>query len=66
MNDELERKSRMKKVLEKERESESLPPTWFTMNDYTCTCSCGCQAPADDYVCHNCKIGMCSVGMKRS
>jgi len=27
MNDELERKSRMKKVLEKERESESLPPT---------------------------------------
>ena len=35
------------------------------MNDYTCTCSCGCQNPADDYVCQNCKIGMCKVGMKR-
>ncbi len=35
------------------------------MNDYTCTCSCGCQNPADDYVCHNCKIGMCKVGMKK-
>jgi len=37
----------------------------IVMNDYTCTCSCGCQNAADDYVCHNCKIGMCKVGMKR-
>lgn len=35
------------------------------MNDYTCTCSCGCISPADDYVCHNCKIGLCKVGMQR-
>jgi hypothetical protein len=34
------------------------------MNDYVCTCSCGCDKPSDDYVCHNCKIGMCRVGMK--
>ena len=66
MDDELERKSRMKKVLEKERESDSLPQTWFDMNDYSCTCSCGCQNPSDDFVCHNCKIGLCKVGMKRS
>ncbi len=36
------------------------------MNDYTCTCSCGCRTPTDDYVCHNCKIGMCKVGMIRN
>jgi hypothetical protein len=35
------------------------------MNDYICTCTCGCENPADDYVCHNCKIGMCKVGMAR-
>ncbi len=35
------------------------------MNDYTCTCTCGCGNLADDYVCHNCKIGMCKVGMAR-
>ncbi len=33
------------------------------MNDYTCTCSCGCETLTDDYVCYNCKIGMCKVGM---
>jgi len=37
----------------------------IVMNDYTCTCSCGCQNAADDFVCHNCKIGMCKVGMKK-
>ncbi len=36
------------------------------MNDYTCTCSCGCQNSADDFVCHNCKIGMCKVGLSRN
>ena len=34
------------------------------MNDYTCTCTCGCENPTDDFVCHNCKIGMCKVGMR--
>jgi hypothetical protein len=38
---------------------------YCTMNDYTCTCSCGCEKPTDGYVCDNCKIGMCRVGMKR-
>jgi len=56
---------RLKKIIEKEKKSKTLPSTWLMMNDYTCTCSCGCQNPADDYVCHNCKIGMCKVGMKR-
>ena len=54
-----------KKILEDEKKSESFPPTWLFLNDYTCTCSCGCQNPADDFVCHNCKIGMCKVGMKK-
>jgi len=36
------------------------------MNDYTCICECGCDNPSDDYVCHNCHIGMCKVGMKKS
>ncbi len=36
------------------------------MNDYTCTCSCGCETSTDDYVCHNCKIGMCKVDMIRN
>lgn len=35
------------------------------MNDYTCTCTCGCVNPADDFVCHNCKIEMCNVGIKK-
>ncbi len=58
-------KERLKKIIEKEKNSKSLPSTWLMMNDYTCTCNCGCQNPADDYVCHNCKIGMCEVGMKK-
>lgn len=36
------------------------------MNDYSCTCSCGCESQTDDYVCHNCRIGMCKVGMKKT
>lgn len=35
------------------------------MNDYTCICKCGCENPTDEYVCHNCKIGLCKVVMKR-
>ncbi len=35
------------------------------MNDYTCTCSCGCKNPAEDYVCNNCRIGLCKVGMQK-
>jgi len=35
------------------------------MNDYTCTCSCGCKNRADDYVCNNCRIGLCKVGMQK-
>jgi len=35
------------------------------MNDYTCTCSCGCENPAEDYVCNNCRIGLCKVGMQK-
>jgi hypothetical protein len=54
-----------KKTIEEEEKDDCFPSTWSLMNDYTCTCSCGCQNPADDYVCHNCKIGMCKVGMKR-
>jgi len=65
MSKEVEREKIRKKILDKEMKSESFPATWLVMNDYTCTCSCGCQKPADDYVCHNCKIGMCKVGMKR-
>lgn len=37
----------------------------YIMNDYACTCSCGFQNPADDFVCHNYKIGLCKVGMKK-
>lgn len=29
------------------------------LNDYTCTCSCGCESSSDEYVCHNCKNGLC-------
>lgn len=36
------------------------------MNDYTCTCSCGCESPSDEYVCHNCRIELCKVGMEKS
>ena len=36
------------------------------MNDYACTCSCGCIQPADDFVCNNCKVGLCKVGMKQA
>jgi len=39
---------------------------YIIMNDYTCTCSCGCETSTDDYVCYNCKIGMCKVGMIRN
>ena len=35
------------------------------MEPQECTCTCGCGNLADDYVCHNCKIGMCKVGMAR-
>ena len=34
------------------------------MNDYTCTCSCGCENASEEYVCQNCRIGLCRVGMK--
>ena len=34
------------------------------MNDYVCTCLCGCENLSDEYVCHNCKIGMCKVGAR--
>ncbi len=34
------------------------------MNDYTCTCSCSCENQADEYVCNNCKIGLCRLGLK--
>ncbi len=54
-----------KKTIEEEEKDDCFPSTWSLMNDYTCTCYCGCLNPADDYVCHNCKIGMCKVGMKR-
>jgi len=37
-----------------------------TMNVYECICQCGCDNQTDDYVCHNCKIGMCKVGMIRN
>ena len=36
------------------------------MNDYTCTCNCGCENSSDDYVCHNCRIGLCKIGMKKN
>lgn len=34
------------------------------MSDYTCTCPCGCDKSSSDYVCYNCKIGMCKGGMQ--
>lgn len=29
------------------------------MNLYECTCGCGCNNTTDDYVCNNCKAGIC-------
>jgi len=29
------------------------------MNLYTCTCGCGCENDTNDYVCDNCKAGVC-------
>lgn len=31
------------------------------MNDYTCTCTCGCENFSGEYVCRNCKIGLCKT-----
>ena len=31
------------------------------MNDYTCTCDCGCQNLSGEYVCRNCKTGICKT-----
>ncbi len=35
------------------------------MNDYACICLCGCENPSDDYVCNNCRIGLCKIRIKK-
>ena len=59
-----QRKNKEKNIRERKRKPDSSRNV-IIMNDYPCTGSCGCQNPADDFVCHNCKIGMCKVGMKK-
>ena len=31
------------------------------MNDYTCTCNCGCHNSSGEYICRNCKTGICKT-----
>lgn len=31
------------------------------MNDYTCTCNCNCENLSGEYLCRNCKIGLCKT-----